>query len=686
VAITYEQAKLLHGQLERRYERRHQDCRALRRYWQGDYWADTNGREAVASVAQLFRDLKGSSPDLGPDIRLVHNILQEVCVKYQTFLSPVPMVRTFIESPYSDHRRAQATKKERAIYGTWWANKMPIRMAEVAWYLPLMGDCFVGIWPDFERKVPRMLIRSPEIAYPLRSFDGQSLDAVMFRWEADVQAVKRQYPKFQIPSARPPLINKLRMRGNAEGEQKAEIIEYSDNVEYVMWANEQELKRVPHNFGFNLYGQMGFIPVPGEAFNHGAVEQVVNLVEMGNALHSLNFQAAFESVFAPIVLENPTKFGEQLEVGAGGVLTVNEGGRAYRLPPGANLQNIDAFISNNQDKIMEASGMPRSQFGVAPTSSVATGKSIDTLNGAATGSTVEMVQGTGIGPELVAWNEKALYMFQNLWAGDQINLYGLERESIASLRAGQFSFSFKGSEIVGSTRNEVVFNPHMDDHERLVMMLQALGGNLVSKRYAREQFGVADNDAMVEEIFTEKIEDMLLSAIEAELQAAPQNAADLEQQGIQLIDFGNLPAGSPAAPPGAATGPEAAPPGAPASLAGGPGQVVAPPFPLPQGSPLPGGAPPAGPPAAGPPAQGSVVTLHAAQQTLVKAEISGRAWLVGEIVQRGVTSGPVEIAVTDPADRQPLADAANFPVQFHIVAGEPKEQAEEIKTAQPVAA
>jgi hypothetical protein len=42
---------------------------------------------------------------------------------------------------------------------------------------------------------------------------------------------------------------------------------------------------------------MSFIPVPGEDFNHGAVEQIVSMVEMGNALGSLLFQATLENVF-----------------------------------------------------------------------------------------------------------------------------------------------------------------------------------------------------------------------------------------------------------------------------------------------------------------------------------------------------------------------------------------------------
>lgn len=666
--ISYDDARDLYRLLETKQARRHSELRALRRYWQGDYWVDMEGREGVSSVAQLFRDLKGNQSDLGPDLKLVHNILQEVCVKYQTFLSPVPMVKTFIDPPYSDKRRVQSTKKERAIYGTWWANRMPVRMAEIGWYLPLMGDCFVGIWPDFTRKIPRLLIRSPEIAYPVVGFDGQGLDALMFRWEADQAAVKRQYPNY-IPGPPPRGKYPWSSRSNQGGERKVEILEYSDANWYCMWAGDQVLKSINHGFGFNLYSQMSFIPVPGEAFNHGAVEQIVNLVEMGNALHSLMFQATLENVFPTLVIKNPSQAPETIMRGAGSVIPVGENGSVdYLTPPVQALGVQMAFLRDNQDKVLEAAGMPRTQFGQAPTTSVATGRSIDVLNGAGTGSTVEMVQGVGIGPQLVEWNEHALFMYQNLWDKDTIYLYGTERQSIADLTGHQFSFSFKGAEIVGSTRNEVVFNPHMSENEKMVQVLQGVGGGLWSKRYAREQMGVSDNDAMVDELFEERMHDILLDALAVELQQAPDQAATVSAQGASYIETGRLPSvvRAPAPPQGG--------PGA-ATFPGAPGGVATPPFPLPQGSAEQAGAPPVAAPPTGAPAPltGAPVTLQAAQRAFANVQLQGQAWLIGEIAATGKAQ-TVEVAVTQRADEQTLQQAAKFPVTFHVVTGEPKEQ------------
>lgn len=60
-------------------------------------------------------------------------------------------------------------------------------------------------------------------------------------------------------------------------------------------------------------------------------------------------------------------------------------------------------------------------------------------------------------------------------------------------------------------------------------------------------------------------------------------------------------------------------------------------------------------------------------------QLQGQAWLVGEIAATGQTTDTVEIAITDPADKQPLQQAATFPVVFHQVSGTPKEDNVEIE-------
>src|SRR5439155_1023819 len=139
-------------------------------------------------------------------------------------------------------------------------------------------------------------------------------------------------------------------------------------------------------------------------------------------------------------------------------------------------------LQENERAVKQDTSMPDVNFGQFD-ASIITGKAINELQGAGTGSLVEMVQGFGIGEQLVQWNENALTIYQRMFADDKVYLQGCRPESITDLNPRQFAVGFKGSEIVGSPRNEVVFSPYIGMHEKLVMSLQAQGAGLVSKKY-----------------------------------------------------------------------------------------------------------------------------------------------------------------------------------------------------------
>lgn len=508
--ISYDTAKDLRDELEPDYQQRHEDHKALRRYWHGGYWDHVDSE--ASGIAAAFRDLTTKRSDVGPDLKLVRNVLFEVCVKYQTFLSPLPMIRVYVDPPETENRKRQATVKERYLYGTW--NQRPLSMKEVlnraAWYLPLMGDCFLGAFPDLDGKIIRPVLRSPEYAYPIQSYDGTTLDAVIFSWEATEARVARDFPnyvrkadthggRFRFLSGR---------RRKPEASPKVEMLEYSDGKEFSRWGGEQKLNGVEHEFGFNLFDQLSFIHVPDEPWNHGAVEQAVGMVEMGNALYSLLFQAVLENVFPTLFLINPHKAPEQLDLGPGGVVGINEGGDVKWLTPpvqalGAQLQ----MLAENERAIKQDTSMPDVNFGQF-NASIVTGKAINELQGAGTGSTVEMVQGVGIGSGMVSFNEKALNLGKVMFREEQMDLSGFATGGMTDVNPKPFTLKVKGKEIVGSVRNEVVFSPHLGLHEKIVMMLQAKEAGLVGKEYARNQIGIPDSQAMDEEIYSEQIEEI----------------------------------------------------------------------------------------------------------------------------------------------------------------------------------
>jgi hypothetical protein len=675
LAISYEEALELIEELEPRHQTRHSEHQRLRDFWHGRYW--NRNDEPKGGIASIFMDIKSKRDGLGPDIELVRNLIFDVCVKYQTYLSSLPMIRTFVDmpGPNASHKtmlkkRADATLKERALYGTWSESNMNMALNEIAWFGPLMGDSFLGIWPDFEKKCVTSFVRSPEHAYPIASWDGK-LRAILFKWKITEREARRQFKGKFEPKPKP-------KRRGQHVDESVEILEYSDAYCFQRWADGQLVNGVEHKLGFNLVEQVPFIRVPGEPWNHGAVEQSVGLVEAGNVLYSLMMQAMLENVFPKMVLEDPMKFGETLDTGPGAVIPVNAGGKAYYLPaPTSAIQAGAGLLAENERAIKQDTSMPDASFGQFD-ASIITGKAISQLQGAGTGALVEMVQGSTLGQVLTSWNEKALTIYQKMFPNDTIYLHGLRPESYLDLNPAAFALSFKGSDIKGSPRNEVVFSPAVGMHEKLIISLQAQGAGLTSKKHGREQIGIPDSDQMEEEIFNEQIDAAVLGAI-------VQSLTDPTYQGAEAANaqageyLAAKPSQTPPMLPPPGLPPGAPPPGPPGSAPPGPSQIGAPVTPSAAPMPPPPAGMPQGMPVEAPAAPGAgggnIVTLDQAMTALLALQgIAGQVFLVGEIIETGQTDDAVEIAVTDPADRQTIKSGVQFDVVFHVVQGEPQEQ------------
>ena len=688
MATSYQTAKDVKDSYEEAYQLRHQAFKDLRRWWHGDYWKVAQQSKTSRSIVSVFRDLTSTGSETLPDMKLVKNVVHKICVKYQTFLSPLPMISVYVDPPGSDTRRRQATTKERYLYGVWNDGQMNRIFNRESWYLPLMGDAFRGIYPDFDRKIPVPMLRSPEEAYPILNFDDSEEDVFVFSKMVRQSVVKRSFPNYVAPQkGRFPIIGSLSQRGK-DPDPEVEILEWSDSREFARWVGGQKMNGVEHGFGWNLFDHTKFIDVPDEPWGHGAVEQIINQNEALNALESLLFQAVLQNVFPKLVLIDPSKAPEEIYVGPGAVIPVNQGGDVKELTPAVGaLPAQMGFIGAVEHGMKEDAGLNETSFGVSPASSIVTGQAIEDLQNAGTASTVEMVQATGLGATTTKWNAKAIYMGQTMFKDDKINLFGMETPGLGQVNPKRFALSIKGSDLVGSTRNEVVFMPQYDLHTKVVIGLQMAGGGLVSKAWQQRNAGIPDTDAMSEEMLDEAVETAVVGAILGSLQQdpSPQNAAQVEEQAIGYI-AGATP-GLPAPVPHPLIGPAGAAP--PAGAGGGPpvatlpggGQVLSPALNEPPGSPPPTGVAPT--PSGGQQQQATSLTDAQAAIGQIRG-LQGRVWLVGEIVARGQTAGPVGVAVTVKADGDLVQSSVPFQVQILVVSGKPSEQAVEVTPGAPV--
>lgn len=687
--IAYEEAVRLRDLLGEQYGDRLESLKRLREYWHGNFWDQPDSKGGFLSI---FNDTSSAT---GPDVKLVRNFVQQICVKFQTYLSPLPTVTVPIDPPGKRLNRLRAVLKERAIYGLWEDGNMAHSQTKLGWYLPLMGDAFLGCWPDFDRSIVRPLVRSPEYAYPVPGFDVTNpcaLDAVIFCWKTDAENAKRSFPRWTPRPKEQQGWMRLSRKHRDSGE--VEIMEWSDTRSFVRWVDGQQVNGIQHNLGFNLFDQVQFIHVPDEVHGHGAVEQIVNLNELHNATLSLLWQAIYENVYPTLVLIDPAKAPEQIQRGPGAVVPINAGGDVKWLhPPTQALPNHMGFLNEMERSMKEEAAMPEINFGKSPASSIVTGKAVNELLGAGTGSTIEMVQGSGIGQALTSWNSKALSMLKRMFGEDTIKLGAPVPGTMFDLAPKVHMMSFKGNQIVGSLRNRVTFSPSIDAHTKMVMQLQALGGGLVSKRYGREQIGIPDSEAMEEEILGEMLMDGVMRGLLVQMEQGlePEQADELEAKGLGYISGEPLgPSGPPLPPmPGQVdlaalmqgSPAEGAPPvpgmeggGLPPDLMAALGMGGGPPGELP-----PGGAAPEGealvPAQPGAGENESVSLDQAIQWFSALPQSQGRIFLVGEIVSLGAAL-QVEVALTDLADRQPVTEA--LPqlagrIRFSRVGAEPDE-------------
>lgn len=706
MAIDLQTVKDLKNSLDDEYGETHRKFKKLRDVYHGRYWEMAEQEAEARSITSIFRDIGRSNRQSMPPIRIVRNIIHEVAVKYQTYLSPVPMVNYYTDAPESDKRRQEMAIKERYTYGIWRAGAMSKVLNNVAWYQPLMGDAFIGIFPDTDRCIPVPVLRSPEHAFPLKGFGGAESTGHIFHWKERMSSVKRAFPE-HADKIQASLGRTTQGRGS---DPMVEIYEYSDQKEFARWVGAVKVNGVEHDFGFDLFAHAKFIDIPGEVFGHSAVEQAVQLNEADNMIYSLLFQAMIENIFPTIVLTDPAKAPEEIMKGPGSIIPLNPGGKFDVIaPPVQAVQTQLAYLASNKQAIQEATGMPGVNFGQSPATSIVTGAAVNALQGAGTGSTVEMVQG-GLGLVMSQWCEKAIYMQQKMWPDDRITLNYVSPLTRAGGKAESGTMHMKGSDLKGGTANEIVWSPAMDVHDKLVMWLQAKGAGLVSDSYILKQIGIADPAAMQEEMFDEELDRAMLGFLVSQLaQPTPETISAAEEQAVAFLEgsnapihvpgvtspgvpMGGAPSGGGAPQPGGSAPSGGAGPGGglpgPAGVgpfAGGTGTVKAPPLPLPPGAPTPEGAAPVGPPgqqappALEPPQAKGPVTVNAVVRALTGGGYAGRVWLVGEIAVKGQTEGAVDVAVTDPADREAVAaQAPQFQFRFHVVDGEPAETAVEV--------
>src|ERR1017187_8970293 len=124
MAIDLETVRELKTSYQDKYALTHEKFKRLREVYQGKWWELAARESEARSITSIFRDLGKANRASLPPIRVARPIVWQICVKYQTFLAPTPMVSYYIDPPETAQSRDEMTTKERYTLGVWRAGMM----------------------------------------------------------------------------------------------------------------------------------------------------------------------------------------------------------------------------------------------------------------------------------------------------------------------------------------------------------------------------------------------------------------------------------------------------------------------------------------------------------------------------------------------------------------------------------
>lgn len=674
--------------LEGRHADVHETHKHLRNFFNGHMWEDE--QQMTRSLTSVFRDLRTSdSNDREPDIKMTLPFIESIVTKYIAYLCNPPQIS--MDTPPEGYaglrkletRRALADQNEKFLYGLWAKNAIRRHFSRQGFYLPLMGSCFSGVHPDFKNKTIQYLIQSPENAYPLWNLQRTELLAVGFKFELPLDIAVRTFGESAVKLLDDTRFSLRNLMPGWKGDNVKTLtcIEWYDDHQKQILLQGQRVSGVEHNLGFCPWEETRFYDVPDEDFGKGVIEGNVPLFQKLNMLDSLELQAVIENVFARMVIINPSLAPEDIDNSPGGVIPVGQGGDVKWIGPPEVTADLTKSMARSMEFVERGTHIPPAAYGEGVASSITTGKAQHEAT-LPTGNMVEYVQGN-ISDTWESLNEKAIDMTETIFKNRKVVFFGRQFESApgtllsALEKPARFEITLAGSDLKGWTSHQLTFQPLLNLHEKIVMGLQLGGGGLVSKRWQRDQIGIADNNAMAEEILQEQLVEINVAGMLAQAQQGAIDPLSVENSFLAMEKGSYTPVPSiPTAPAGLAaaglqTPPGALPPGmpapGPAAPAMNPGDM-GPDLGLPE---VPAGAPE-------PPEATGQFTLQQAVDDFSRIKkLKGEVWLVGEIVQRGATDGDIEVDVTEMLDKATiingLPDKYHGYIKVHPTQGVPEE-------------
>lgn len=520
-------------------------------------------RDKRAAEVRAVRhgDFDAVAPDLFSDEwprPIVANRIDVMARHAAAALAPLPIISCSAVTSTSDRARDFADKRTKITNHYFRESRVQAQMQTGADQFYTYGLLVTSIEPDIESKFPHIYIEDSIGFYPVWDRRGRTVEvARVFKRHAielcaefpdQEDAIRRALPWYSADT-------------------EVEVTKYVDANRICMYISGAQ--NIPLVDAPNPLGRCTYVVTRKPGLDdeiHGTFDDLIYVQLALHAMQTFTLSAAQQAVEAPLAAPNDVI---DVPTGPGAIIRSNspEQIRRVNLEVPASSFTASQYLSHE----IEYGAITPEALGGSIDASVVTGKGVQQLM-AGYSQQIAMCQESLVGHfEQVA--ELCLAMDEAFWPEVDKPIQGMADST-------PYKFTYRPTrDIAGDHSVEVQYGgvAGLDPNRGLVFLLQALGGDLVSKDYVRRHLPSDINPKDEEaKITVEKLRGSLLEGLSAWVQSLPALAAQGQdpspiisgvvsalvdvQKGKMLEDA--LQRVFPPPPPPSPTGdPNAAPPG-----------------------------------------------------------------------------------------------------------------------------
>lgn len=458
--------------------------------------------------AVLSGDFDHVAPDLFSDEwprPLVANRISVYTRHAAAALAPLPNLSCASARMDSDAARTFAEKRGKIVDNYFTQSMVQAQMQSRAGMFYTHGMIVTSVEPDFETKMPSIVIEDANRVYPVWDRLGRT-KAVAQVFERSLIDLMAEYPEHEAA---------IRQAfSNVDGsltDRQVEVTKYADADRIAMWLTRDAtvtLDDIPNPLG---RCPVVVTPLPGSDGSSGAFDDLI-WVQLGlHAMQVYTMQGVAQAVNAPIAVPDDVA---EIPIGPNEVVRSRTPRDIHRI--GLDVPQGAWAAQEYLSREVEFGAIVPEALGGQIDASVVTGKGVQQLM-AGYSQQIAMAQ-ESLGPHFKTVAELA-FLVDETYFGD------VKKQISGHTEGTPYAISYTPrKDIRGDHSVTVQYGgvAGMDPNRSLVYLLQELGGGIVSKDYVRRHLP-ADINAIEEEskIALEETRGSLMQTFSAYLQSLP---------------------------------------------------------------------------------------------------------------------------------------------------------------------